>query len=147
MSRKEGGLGGAARVSHSPLPSSGFFFFFLRPKKKGASGRNPKSFLVQSLCETASGDFEAKHDTGRKEPLGFAQHGSGALESSRAAPGWAASGTFQGSSHGRKLAPHADSQVVRRSVLSSFMSNGYDEGQEWRGRDCWMPVRSLWHYF
>lgn len=46
-----------------------------------------------SLCETASGDSDAENDTGRKELLGFAQHGSGALESSRAAPGWAASGS------------------------------------------------------
>lgn len=63
-----------------------FVCFFLNPKKKGAAGRNPKSFLVLSLCETGFGDLEAKHDTGRKETLGFAQPGSGALESSGAAP-------------------------------------------------------------
>lgn len=58
--------------------------FFLSPKKEGSSGRKPKSPLVQTLSET---DLEAKQDTGRKETLGFSQCGSGALESSGAAPG------------------------------------------------------------
>lgn len=47
-------------------PAWDFCVFFLGPKKKEASGRNPKSSLVPSLCETGFGDLEAKHDTGKE---------------------------------------------------------------------------------
>lgn len=87
--------------------------------------------MIQSLCETGFGAIQAKHDTGRKETVGFAQHGPGALECSGAAP---RVGSFQSVPRqsrwleGPTLAPHAGSRAVVRSSRAAAWVMGADEG-------------------